>query len=83
MYLLGNVNRVSVKHETHHVLEQICRHMHIPEIKCISRRSRLHIEASKELKLGPSSFDVDLLAPSRFIHYRSALLYTPYLSACT
>lgn len=55
-YLLGNVNRVGVNHETHHVLEQICKHMHIPEIKSISRRSRLHTEASKELKLGLSSF---------------------------
>lgn len=44
-YPLGNVNRVGVNHETHHVLEQICKHMHIPEIKSISRRSRLHTEA--------------------------------------
>lgn len=38
--------------------------MHIPEIKSISRRSRLHTEASKELKRSPSSFRVSLLAPA-------------------
>lgn len=72
-----------MSHETHHVLEQICKHMHIPEIKYISRRSRLHTEASRELKFGPSSSDVDLLAPSLFIRYCSALLDILHLSVCT
>lgn len=70
-YLLGNVNRVGVNHETHHVLEQICKHMHIPEIKSISKRSRLHAEASKELKLGLSSF-------ARFFSLHALLLCYPW-----
>lgn len=72
-----------MNHETHHVLEQICKHMHIPEIKSISRRSRLHTEASKELKLGLSSFDIGLLASSLFMRYHCAILDIPHLSACT
>lgn len=67
MYLQGNVNRVCVNHETRRVLDQICKHMHIPEIKPISRRPRLHTEASKELKLIPSSSEVGLLAPALFV----------------
>lgn len=51
-------------HETHRVLEEICKHLHIPKIKSISRRSRLHTEASKELKHSPSSFRVSLLTPA-------------------
>lgn len=67
MYLQGNVNRVCVNHETRRVLDQICKHMHIPEIKPISRRPRLHTEASKELKLILSSSEVGLLAPALFV----------------
>lgn len=71
-----------MNHETH-VLEQICKHMHIPEIKSISRRSRLHTEASKELKFGPSSFAVGLPALSLLIRYCFALLDMPHLLAYT
>lgn len=70
-----------MNHETHHVLEKICKHMHIPEIKSISRRSRLQSESSKELNPCSSSFGVGLLAPSLFIRYCSALLNIPALSA--
>lgn len=55
--------------------------MHIPEIKSISRRSRLHSESSKELKPCPSSFDAGLFAPSLFLRCCSALLNIPCLSA--
>lgn len=72
-----------MNHKTYHVLEQIHEHMHIPEIKPISRRSRLHNEGSKELKLSPSSFDAGPLAPSFFIHYHCALLDILHLSVRT